>query len=73
MTPLCRLCARPARGNAVTPGPTLGKVHRACFIVWDREQEALELEFGRGFHLPDPMASRTDIELEPDRSSADAA
>ena len=73
MSPFCRFCARSAHGDTVTPGPSLGKVHRACFVAWDRGQEALELEFGRGFSFPDPVASRTDLELEANKSSANAA
>lgn len=38
----CSLCGRPAAGPTVDPGPDLGRVHRSCFIAWDREAEAFE-------------------------------
>ncbi len=52
--PVCRLCASQVTGDSVRPGPEFGAVHRACFIAWDREQEALELEFGGIAYAPDP-------------------
>jgi len=73
MTPVCRLCGRLARGGAVRPGPSFGSVHRTCFIAWDREEEALELEFGRGLRLFDPIASATEAELLAAYDWADAA
>jgi len=73
MTRVCRFCMRPAHRDTITAGPSLGKVHRACFTDWDRQQEALELEFGRGFNLSDPIAAGTDLEIESDTLSASAA
>ncbi len=66
--PVCRLCASQVAGDSVRPGPELGAVHRACFIAWDREQEALELEFGGIAYAPDP-----DPDLEASESLPRAA
>ncbi len=69
----CRFCALPAIHDAITPGPQFGEVHRACFIAWDDEQEAMELEFGRAAFMPDPTDCQLELEFETDRASAQAA
>lgn len=51
----CSLCGRPAAGPTVDPGPDLGRVHRSCFIAWDRRAEAEErMEVDRLAVLPFP-------------------
>lgn len=64
---LCRFCSSPASGNTVIPGPAFGHVHESCFAAWDREQEALELEFARAASFPLPDS----LELELDRDFAE--
>ena len=50
----CRLCAGTAGGETVDACGDLGRVHRSCFIEWDRQQEALEVAARVGFLLGDP-------------------
>jgi hypothetical protein len=67
VAPVCPRCKSPVTGDAVRPGPGLGTFCRPCFDAWDRESEALELEFG-GAVVPDP-----EIELEADPAAGRAA
>jgi hypothetical protein len=50
----CRFCARENAGDVVDAGGDIGRVHRACFIEWDRRQEALEMAAMVTLSLPDP-------------------
>ena len=50
----CRFCARENTGDVVDAGGDIGRVHRACFIEWDRRQEALEMAALVTLSLPDP-------------------
>jgi hypothetical protein len=50
----CRLCARENAGDVVDAGGDIGRIHRACFIEWDRGQEALEMAAMVALSLPDP-------------------
>jgi hypothetical protein len=50
----CRFCARENTGDVVDAGGDIGRVHRACFIEWDRRQEALEMAAMVTLSLPDP-------------------
>jgi hypothetical protein len=53
--PHCRLCNDALAGDAVNAGGDIGRVHRACFIRWDGEQEALEMSLTMSLALPDPL------------------
>lgn len=46
----CPLCGLAAAGDKVHPGPAWQRVHRACFIEWDRKAEAEEVAEAIGFH-----------------------
>ena len=59
----CRLCAGTAGGETVDAGGDLGRVHRSCFIEWDRRQEALEAACV-GFLLGDPGEYWAELEME---------
>ena len=59
----CRLCAGTARGDIVDAGGDLGRVHRSCFIEWDRRQEASEAAACVGF-LGDPGEYWAELEME---------
>lgn len=50
----CCFCARENAGDVVDAGGDIGRVHRACFIEWDRGQEALEMAAMVTLSLPDP-------------------
>ena len=50
----CCLCNEENAGAVVDAGGDLGRVHRACFVAWDREQEALEMGAVVALSLPDP-------------------
>ena len=39
----CRLCSRTTDGEIIDAGGDVGRVHRGCFTLWDRLQEALEM------------------------------
>ena len=60
----CRFCARSAVGDVIDAGGDVGKVHRACFVEWDRRQEALEAAATITSFLPDPGEMRTELEME---------
>ena len=60
----CRFCSRGAVGDVVDAGGDVGKVHRACFVEWDRRQEALEAAATITSFLPDPGEIRTELEME---------
>ncbi len=51
----CRLCDDELAGDVVNARGDIGRVHRACFIRWDREQEALEMSVTMSLALPDPL------------------
>jgi hypothetical protein len=59
----CRLCSGTGRGEIVDAGGDLGRVHRNCFIEWDRRQEALEAACV-GFLLGDPGEYWAELEME---------
>jgi hypothetical protein len=61
----CRFCSRENVGDIVDAGGDIGRVHRACFIAWDREQEALEMSMAAALSLPDPREEWTERDLEP--------
>jgi len=50
----CRFCGCANTGDVVDAGGDVGRVHRACFIEWDRGQEALEMAAMVALSLPDP-------------------
>ena len=60
----CRLCAGTVRGQTVDAGGDIGRVHRSCFIEWDRQQEALEAAACVGFFLGDPREYWAELEME---------
>jgi hypothetical protein len=62
----CRFCARENTGDVVDVGGDIGRVHRACFIEWDREQEALEMAAMVPLTLPDPGEYWTEREIAGD-------
>jgi hypothetical protein len=45
----CRLCTGTTVDEIVDAGGDIGRVHRSCFIEWDRRQEALEMAACIGF------------------------
>ena len=60
----CRMCAGTAGAETVDAGGDIGRVHRTCFIEWDRQQEALEVAARVGFLLGDPGEYRAELEME---------
>ena len=60
----CRFCTRGAVGDVVDAGGDVGKVHWACFVEWDRRQEALEAAATITSFHPDPGEIRTELEME---------
>ena len=60
----CRLCAGTAGGETVDACGDLGRVHRSCFIEWDRQQEALDLAACVGFLLGGPGEYWAELEME---------
>jgi hypothetical protein len=60
----CRLCAGTAGGETVDAGGDIGRVHRTCFIEWDRQQETLEVAACVGFSLGDPGEYWAELEME---------
>jgi hypothetical protein len=60
----CRFCRRSAVGDVIDVGADVGRVHRACFVEWDRRQEALEASVVLALFLPDAGESRTELEME---------
>ena len=69
----CRFCSRENVGDVVDAGGDIGRVHRACFIEWDRRQEALEAAAMVTLSLPDPRESWSELEIAGDASLARAA
>jgi hypothetical protein len=61
----CRFCSRENVGDVVDAGGDIGRVHRACFVAWDRKQEALEMSMAAALSLPDPREECTERDLEP--------
>jgi len=62
----CRFCTRENDGDVVDVGGDIGRVHRACFIDWDREQEALEMALMEPLSMPDPGEDWTEREIAGD-------
>jgi hypothetical protein len=60
----CRFCDRENIGDVVDAGGDVGRVHRACFIEWDRAEEALEAAAMVTLSLPDPGEEWTERELD---------
>jgi hypothetical protein len=69
----CRFCARENAGDVVDAGGDIGRVHRACFIEWDRRQEALEMAAMVALSLPDPGEFWSEREIAGDDPQARAA
>jgi hypothetical protein len=69
----CRFCARQNSGDVVDAGGDVGRVHRACFIEWDRRQEALEMAAMVALSLPDPGEFWSEREIAGDDSLTRAA
>ncbi len=62
----CRFCGCENTGDVVDAGGDIGRVHRACFIEWDRRQEALEMAAMVALSLPDPGEYWTEREIDGD-------
>lgn len=69
----CRLCGCDNTGDVVDAGGEVGCVHRACFIEWDRHQEALEMAALVALSLPDPGECWSEREIAGDEPLARAA
>ena len=69
----CRFCAGQNSGDVVDAGGDVGRVHRACFIEWDRRQEALEMAAMVPLSLPDPGEFWSEREIAGDDPLARAA
>ena len=69
----CRFCARENTGDVVDAGGDIGRVHRACFVEWDRRQEALEMAAMVTLSLPDPGESWSEREIAGENPLAQAA
>jgi hypothetical protein len=69
----CRFCARENLGDVVDAGGDIGRVHRACFIEWDRRQEALEAAAMVALSLPDPGEERSERALDAEEADSRAA
>ncbi len=69
----CRFCAGQNSGDVVDAGGNVGRVHRACFIEWDRRQEALEMAAMVALSLPDPGEFWSEREIAGDDPLARAA
>ena len=59
----CRLCSCMTAGEVIDAGGDLGCVHRACFIEWDRREEALEMSACARFP-GDPREFWAELEIE---------
>ena len=61
----CRFCTETMAADIADAGGDIGRVHRGCFIEWDRRQEALELEMAAcvGF-LGHPGEYWAELEME---------
>ena len=69
----CRFCADENVGDVVDAGGDVGRVHRACFIEWDRRQEALEMAAMVALSLPDPGEFWSEREIAGDDPLVEAA
>ncbi len=69
----CRFCARANTGDVVDAGGDVGRVHRACFVEWDRRQEALEMAAMVALSLPDPGEFWSEREIAGEDALAQAA
>ena len=59
----CSICHEPALEDLLDAGGDVGVVHRACFVRWDTEQEALEQTLARS--LAFPHHAEASLEMEP--------
>ncbi len=69
----CRFCDRENAGDVVDAGGDIGRVHRACFIEWDRREEALEMAAMVVLSLPDPGEFWAEREIAGDDPLSHAA
>jgi hypothetical protein len=69
----CRFCGCKNVGDVVDAGGNVGRVHRACFIEWDRRQEALEAAAMVALSMPDPGEERSERELDAEDADSRAA
>jgi transposase len=69
----CQFCDRENNGEVVDAGGDVGRVHRVCFIEWDREQEALELAAMVAMSLPGSGECWSEREIAGDNPMARAA
>lgn len=69
----CRFCGCKNVGDVVDAGGDVGRVHRACFVEWDRRQEALEAAAMVALSMPDPGEERTERELDAEEGDSRAA
>ncbi len=69
----CRFCDRENAGDVVDAGGDIGRVHRACFIEWDRREEALEMAAMVVLSLPDPGEFWSEREIAGDDALSHAA
>jgi hypothetical protein len=72
-TQRCRFCACENTGDVVDAGGNVGRVQRACFIEWDRQEEALEMAATVGLSLPAPGEFWSEREIDGDDPLAQAA
>lgn len=61
----CSICREPAVEDLVDAGGDVGVVHRACFVRWDTEQEALEQMLARSLGFPHHAEANLELEPEP--------
>ncbi len=69
----CPFCYCENTGDVVDAGGDVGRVHRACFIEWDRRQEALEMAAMVALSLPDPGECWSEREIAGDEPLTSAA
>jgi hypothetical protein len=69
----CQFCGDENTGDVVDAGGDIGRVHRACFIEWDRNEEALELAALVALSLPDPGEVWSEREIFGEDPLAEAA
>jgi hypothetical protein len=69
----CRFCGDENAGDVVDAGGDIGRVHHACFIEWDRKEEALEMAALVVLSLPDPGERWSEREIFGEDPLAEAA
>jgi hypothetical protein len=69
----CHFCDAENTGDVVDAGGDIGRAHRACFVEWDRRQEALEMAAMVALSLPDPGEFWSEREIDGDDRMAQAA